>query len=202
MRIGIDFDNTIVSYDTLFYKVALENNMVPIDISVNKVAIRDYLHKTGQEEVWTEMQGYVYGARMCEAKAYPGVIDFIARATKCGHDLFIISHKTKFPILGAQYDLHAAARDWVVKHLHLCGTPLISAERVFFEPTKEAKIQCLDQIGCNIFIDDLPEILMSQHFPCTVQRILFNPDSNYVAEDFPTCMVMQSWADIDKCLIL
>ena len=29
VRIGIDFDNTIVSYDVLFYKVALEQGVIP-----------------------------------------------------------------------------------------------------------------------------------------------------------------------------
>lgn len=202
MQIGIDFDNTIVDYDALFYKVANENNMVPVDTPVNKVAVRDYLRKMGQEEIWTEMQGYVYGARMGEAVAYPGAIDFMTRATKCGHDLFIVSHKTQYPFLGAQYDLHAAARAWVIEHLHLGGIPLIPSERVFFEPTKEAKIKRLDQIGCQIFIDDLPEILLSQHFPRTVQRVLFNPGGSYATGDFPTCIVIQSWADFDKCLTL
>jgi hypothetical protein len=45
MRIGIDFDNTIVSYDALFFKVAREQDAVPADTPVNKVAVRDYLRK-------------------------------------------------------------------------------------------------------------------------------------------------------------
>jgi len=95
MRIGIDFDNTIVSYDALFHKVARERDLIPHDTPVNKVAVRDHLRQIGKEELWTEMQGYVYGARMDEALAYPGVIDFLSSATAAGHELAIVSHKTK-----------------------------------------------------------------------------------------------------------
>lgn len=197
MRIGIDFDNTIVSYDALFYKVAREKHLVPIDTPINKVAVRDHLRMTGREDAWTELQGYVYGARMGEAVGYPGAFDFIKRSVKNGHDLFIVSHKTKNPFLGKQYDLHEAARFWVSQHLHLHGMPLIPAERVFFEPTKEAKIQRANQIGCEIFIDDLPEILSSQHFPVGVRRILFDPECNYTETHLPECKVTRSWSDIE-----
>ena len=38
-KLGIDFDNTIVIYDELFYKVALERNLIPINFSKNKLKI-------------------------------------------------------------------------------------------------------------------------------------------------------------------
>ena len=37
MRIGIDFDNTIVSYDELFYQIAQEKKLIPAELPVNKV---------------------------------------------------------------------------------------------------------------------------------------------------------------------
>src|SRR5260370_515819 len=77
-----------------------ERNLIPTQSPVNKVAIRDHLRQIGKEELWTEMQGYVYGARMDEALAYPGVIDFLSRATAAGDEVAIVSHKTKNPYLG------------------------------------------------------------------------------------------------------
>ena len=84
MKIGVDFDNTIVSYDALFYKVAREQNLVPDTIPINKVAVRDYLRRIGHEDRWTEMQGYVYGARMGEAVGYPGAVEFFECAVASG----------------------------------------------------------------------------------------------------------------------
>ena len=83
MRIGIDFDNTIVSYDALFYKVAVNKGLVPSDLPKSKLAVRDYLRKINNEPVWTELQGYVYGARMGDAAAYPLVIEFFKTRQTC-----------------------------------------------------------------------------------------------------------------------
>ena len=51
MLIGIDFDNTIVSYDKLFYKVALEGAHIPEDIEPTKLQVRDYLRQINNEDI-------------------------------------------------------------------------------------------------------------------------------------------------------
>lgn len=196
MRIGIDFDNTIVSYDALFYKVAREQDVVPENTPANKVAVRDYLRQTGKEELWTAMQGYVYGARMDEATPYPGVLEFLHQAGQAGHALAIVSHKTKHPFLGPQFDLHGAARAWVKQHLRCNGVPLVAADSVFFELTKDAKLLRATQWGCELFIDDLPEILVAPGFPAGARRILFDPESHYSASDMAGCHVVQSWESL------
>jgi hypothetical protein len=200
MRIGLDFDNTIVSYDALFHKVAREIDVVPSDTPVNKVAVRDYLRRIDQEDIWTEMQGTVYGARMDEAQAYPGVLEFMRWAALAGHELAIISHKTKHPFLGPQYDLHAAARAWVDQHLIENGSPLTSLKQVFFEQTKEEKLSRISSFGCEIFLDDLPEILQASSFPPSTRRILFDPENHYAAALLPSITVIRSWEEFRKCI--
>ena len=49
MIFGLDFDNTIVSYDSLFHKGAVELNLINQDFSVNKIKIRDYLRSINKE---------------------------------------------------------------------------------------------------------------------------------------------------------
>jgi hypothetical protein len=200
MRIGLDFDNTIVSYDALFHKVAHEQDVVPPDTPVNKVAVRDYLRRIGREEIWTEMQGTVYGARMDEALAYSGVIEFLRWAAQVGHELAIVSHKTKHPFLGPQYDLHAAARAWVERHLIENSSPLIPAAQVFFELTKEEKLARIGSFGCDIFLDDLPEILQASGFPASTRRILFDPENHHAAAVLPGITVVRSWDGFRQCL--
>ncbi|MDO8788027.1 MAG: hypothetical protein Q7J42_08140 [Sulfuritalea sp.] len=200
MRIGLDFDNTIVSYDALFHKVAREQDVVPHDTPVNKVAVRDYLRRIGREEIWTEIQGTVYGARMDEALAYPGVIEFLRWAALAGHEVAIVSHKTKHPFLGPQYDLHAAARAWVERHLSENGTALISAAQIFFELTKDEKLARIGSFGCDIFLDDLPEILQASGFPASTRRILFDPESHHAAAVLTGVTVIQSWHGFWQCL--
>ena len=197
MRIGIDFDNTIVSYDALFHKVAREQDLVPPETPLNKVAVRDYLRRAGQEERWTQMQGYVYGARMDEALAYEGVVDFFRRARASQHEITIVSHKTRYPIMGPRYDLHAAARNWIVRHLLWGGEPLLPADLVFFELTKEEKLARIAACGCDAFIDDLPEILLAEDFPRGTAGLLFDPEGHHTHVASTSVRRFSNWRQLD-----
>ena len=195
MRIGIDFDNTIACYDSLFHKMALRNGLIPQATPVNKVAVRDHLRNAGKEPVWTELQGLVYGKHMDEADIYPGVHNFIVTAIEHGHEVNIVSHKTRHPVIGPRYDLHHAARHWIELNLILNGKQLLTRERLFFEPTREAKLARIERCGCEIFIDDLPEILTAPTFPSQTSAILFDPEGHHAMPDLP---VYSSWFDIMK----
>jgi hypothetical protein len=175
MLIGIDLDNTIVSYDLIFHKIAQEHEFVPSFIRAEKVAVRDYMRLSGREKQWTEMQGIVYGARMEEALPYQGVVSFFQRAKWAGHQIVIVSHRSKHPILGPKYNLHTAARDWISAHIRHNEDELISYDNIFLELTKEAKLATISRLGCDLFIDDLPELLMSDSFPLKAKRVLFDP---------------------------
>jgi hypothetical protein len=182
VRIGIDFDNTIVSYDALFHKVALERTLIPPELASTKLSVRDYLRQAGKEDIWTELQGYVYGARMNDAAAYPGAIDFLACARAEDAHLAIVSHKTHHPFLGHPYDLHHAARGWVTRFLIDQPLPLIKEGDAYFELTKEDKLARIGELGLDFFIDDLPEILLAAGFPTLTARILFDPDRIHPAD--------------------
>jgi len=177
MLIGVDFDNTIVCYDTLFHKIAVEQGLIREECSPQKSAIRDRLRREGNEEAWTILQGYVYGKRMAEATPFPGVLDFFRACRKEGVDVYIVSHKTRYPYLGPRYDLHLAAQNW----LHQEGFYDISRgglpkERAFFEKSKQEKIERIASLRCTHFIDDLPEFLSEEAFPSDTDRILFSTE--------------------------
>jgi phosphoglycolate phosphatase-like HAD superfamily hydrolase len=173
MRIGIDFDNTIACYDGAFHAAARERDLVPADLSTDKTSVRDYLRAKGQDHVFTELQGYVYGARMELAALYAGLSDVMARLRSAGHSLYIISHKTHYPMAGHAYDLHEAARRFLDRH------GLIDPAHIFFEPTKDAKADRVAALACEIFIDDLPEILVLPNLPRGLRAILFDPEGYY-----------------------
>ena len=174
--IGVDFDNTIVRYDDVFGRVALDMGLVPPRAATSKTAVRDHLRAAGEEDRWTELQGFVYGARMPDAPAFAGVVEFFSRCRVEGVPVAIVSHRTRFPYLGERHDLHAAARDWLARHgFHDADRVGLPVERVFFEETKEAKLARIAALGCTTFIDDLPELLADPRFPAGVRRILFDP---------------------------
>jgi len=194
MHLGLDFDNTIVNYDFVFHKVAQERQLIPSDLPISKIAVRDYLRNQNQEMIWTLMQADVYGSRMTDATPYPGVLDALAEIKRSGIHLSIVSHKTRYPYLGTQYDLHQAAHTWITDVLGEKGAKLINVQDVYFEETKEAKIKRIQTIECDWFVDDLPEILLAPAFPETVKRVLFDPHAHNHPESHVS--VLAQWQDL------
>jgi hypothetical protein len=202
--IGVDFDNTIVSYDELFWQLAREADLVPPHTPVSKQKVRDHLRETGREDLWTELQGVGYGTRIGEARAFPGVIDFFRSARRAGIRIAIVSHKTRHPYRGAVVDLQEAARGWLDTHgfFDPAGIGLRDTE-VFFEPSAAAKRARIALLGCTHFIDDLPEFLADPDFPPGVQRILFQPGNPRDVPDVAGALWhLASWAEIADTLVL
>jgi FMN phosphatase YigB (HAD superfamily) len=203
MRIGIDFDNTIACYDGVFHEAALERALIPAGLAEDKTSVRDHLRRLGRDADFTELQGYVYGARMDLVALYPGLVETLRQAHAQGHELYIVSHKTKTPFAGPAYDLHAAARDFLRARAVMGEQPgQIAPERVYFELTKEDKVARVAALGCDVFIDDLPEILAMDGFPQGLRAILFDPDDHYAGASrdgrgFERC---RSWAEIGDLL--
>jgi hypothetical protein len=197
MHIGLDFDNTLISYDILFRKVALEQGLIPHETDSNKNAVRDYLRSADREDEWTKLQGEVYGGRILEAAPYPGMKQTLRTIAGLNVPLTIVSHKTKTPFMGKQWDLHAAARTWLSQHeMHAYPGPNISHERTFFELTKQEKCNRIKAVGCTHYVDDLPEIL--EMLPETIIKIHFSPDGNSASNG--DWLVMRSWDELPVLL--
>ena len=199
MQIGIDFDNTIACYDGAFHAAATERGLIPADLASDKNSVRDYLNGQGRQDEFTELQGYIYGARMDLASIYPGFQAFVAAARAAGHGVYIVSHKTRFPILGPQHDMHLAARSFLAQRALIgSGPDRVASENVFFELTKEEKVARAASIGCQVFIDDLPEILSLKGFSDGMRGILFDPQERHTdlkIERYP------SWDAVQRALI-
>ncbi len=191
MILGLDFDNTIVSYETVFHKVALERGYIGADVPCSKLAVRDDMRARDMEDRWTEIQGYVYGKCMDQADVFPGVIETLCWVRDNGHDVMIVSHKTHFPFAGPKYDLHKAARDWIEDVLQDDLGPLINSRNVNFIETMDGKINRIGELGCDLFIDDLPEIFLVESFPEATQRFLFDP--GVIHDSIDGVVAISSW---------
>lgn len=189
MIIGIDFDNTIVNYDGVFYKAARLKGLIPRHIGTTKDSVRNYLRSIGKEDAWTLLQGFIYGSRMDLATPYEGVENFLRI---CPHPLFIISHKTVHPFLGPQYNLHASAATWL-KNLPFPTPP------AYFEPTLAEKLERIRTQQCTHFIDDLPEIFLEEKFPSHVKKVLFDPANHH--PDSPHYTRVTSWKQCSAFLL-
>lgn len=199
MILGVDFDNTVVSYDALFLSAAKDAGLVGRDADMSKTELRDLLRSRGEDNRFTELQAEVYGRRMAEASCFEGVTSFLRLCASAGITVFIISHKTRTPIAGPSCDLHEAAFRWLESHSFFSdkGGGLVR-EHVFFEPTKEAKLARIASCRCTHFVDDLPEILLADGFPANTSRILFDPARAY--KPMPFIASVQTWGEMAALL--
>jgi hypothetical protein len=197
MVLGVDFDNTIVCYDDLFHRIAVERGLIPAAVLSRKNEVRDHLRRGGQERQWTELQGYVYGPRMVEAQPFPGVLEFFARSVRQGLSLHIISHKTPTPVVGPAYDLHQTARNWLTEQGFFdVGRVGLSPDHVHFGVTREEKIGFIRKTACTHFVDDLEETFLEESFPEKVVQILFGHRQR--PPGLPVTMPFENWAQISQ----
>ena len=175
IKLGLDFDNTLITYDEIFYKLAIERNLINKDLVHQKNVIRDFLRRKNLEDEFTLLQAEIYGNRIIEAEPSENLIENLLTLKKLKNiEFFIISHKTKKPIKGPSYDMHKAAKNWLYKNKFFDPEGLnFKEENIFFEETKLSKIKRIHSISCTHYIDDLPEILDLLEEDCI--KIFYNP---------------------------
>lgn len=201
MHLGVDFDNTLVSYDELFHRCAVERGVIPADTPKTKSAVRAYLWSLpGGNTPWTELQGIVYGTRMAEAAFFPGAREALSFCRGQGIRVSVISHKIEFPSLGPRVRLREAALGWMEEQGFFDpGGIGLSRGAIFFESSREEKLARIGREGCTHFIDDLPEVLEAPGFPSGVGKWLFDPAG---ADTVPRPGVrrFRSWPEIQSHL--
>lgn len=177
LRLGLDFDGTVVVYDEVFHRHAIERFGMPRELPVHKTAVRDWLRSQPDGETkWIELQGLVYGLKMAEAKLAPGLAEFLRAIRTAQIPVCIISHKTEFSVAEPRVNLRAAALAWLEQNGFFTSDGFgLRREDVFFESTRAAKLQRIAAQGCTLFVDDLEEVLMEREFPKGVERWHYLP---------------------------
>ena len=176
VRIGIDFDNTIICYDKVFDAAARQRGLVPDGWTGSKTEVRDYLRaKPDGELAWQGLQGWAYGKGIGGAEMFPGVRDFLAACHRNRAAVCIVSHKTRY---GHQdpdsTDLREAARSWLKSTgLIDAETSILRSDDVYFEDTQAAKVERLAGLDLDVFIDDLVDVFEQPSFPRHTRPILF-----------------------------
>ena len=110
MKIGIDFDNTIISYDPLFQKFA-DGNKIKIPHHSNpKNAVKSFILQN--QKVICNGLHYreKFMEKIAEAKLSDDFLNFLDLSKRSGHDICIVSHKSIFNSISPYYDLQKAAK--------------------------------------------------------------------------------------------
>ncbi|MBI4445914.1 MAG: hypothetical protein HY645_08380 [Acidobacteria bacterium] len=200
--IGIDFDNTIISYDEVMFRVASEWGLINGSTisSPTKKWIRDRIRQNPEGELqWQKLQGFVYGRGIAEARLTEGVKPFLHTCHAHGLKVCIVSHKTEkgnFDDSGT--NLRLAALGWMRNQRFFDPEGLgVSEEDVYFEGTRLAKIERIKSLGCAYFIDDLEETFAEESFPAEVKCILYTPHQSVKSSD-SGLFVASNWKEISN----
>jgi hypothetical protein len=198
LLIGIDFDNTLVSYDRLFIEEATASGWISGAARATKKDVRDAVRAVGDDGdvLWQKLQARVYGHRMADAELMEGAGDFLRRCRAREVPVVIVSHKTQHaPYDPYRADLRQAALAWME------DTGFFDREgfalprgNVYFEATRLEKIARIAQCGCSDFIDDLEEVFREDAFPQAVRRHLFAPQDGPLPSGPFTAY--RSWSEI------
>lgn len=195
--IGIDFDNTLISYHDVFYDVAVQVGLINTDVIRSKREIRDWVRRSPDGELaWQWLQAIVYGPKIGDAQLVDGVTEFLRLCRKHSVATYIISHKTEYATADeTDTNLREAALNWMdLKGFFNSDGLGLQKAHVYFETTRLAKIDRIRSLGCTHFIDDLEETFLEDSFPEYVEKILYAPYS----ETFEPNRVksIKSWTEI------
>ena len=178
LHVGLDLDNTMIDYDHVFGPVAVELGLLPEDcVDATKPEVRSRLRDgPGDSRAWMRLQGQVYGRYIGRARPIPDVDTFCKAVRARGVRLTIVSHKTEF---GHEDPHRVALRDAALDWLESNGffrpdRHGFTRDDVLFESTRSAKLARIGHLGCDLFIDDLPEVLRHPDFPARTTPLWYS----------------------------
>lgn len=197
LRIGIDFDNTIITYDDVFCATAKRGGLIGAGFSGGKQAVRDAIRQLPNGELaWQRLQGQVYGKGIGQATLVAGVAEFLHRCKVQGATAIIVSHKTEHGHFDAdRVNLRTAALDWMSTKGLLNERDAIPPGNIYFESTRAEKLKRIGALSLTHFIDDLPEVLTDPEFPTGVKRILLSKDAQPPHAPYVIC---PTWHDVER----
>jgi hypothetical protein len=201
LRLGLDFDNTLIAYDHVFRAQARDRKLLSAGFRGSKQAVRDAVRLLPDGEItWQRLQGYVYGQGIGEAALFAGVDRFLRRCRQAGHAVFIVSHKTEYANYDpARVNLRVAALGFMeARGFFDPRRYAIARENVFFEGTRADKLARIAALGCTHFVDDLVEVLTDPGFPPGVERVLFGSADVAHTAGLRVCA---SWREITAALV-
>jgi 5'(3')-deoxyribonucleotidase len=193
MRVGFDFDNTIVDYSPVFHKIA-QNLISDKFYDDPKIAVKNYFElQLRQPGSWKEIQSKVYCEQINDIKPSSLFLTLIEWLIKNNHEFFIISHKTETIKVGEnRFNLREPATNWIEKNL-----PFFQKENIFFESSAVSKIKRIHSLKLDFFIDDLLSILNHRQFPNKTHKILFNQFDNSQKK----FIQVKNWDEVGKILL-
>jgi hypothetical protein len=198
--VGVDFDNTLICYDELFYEIACAEALIPTTVPANKGAIREHLRsEPGGEARWQWLQAAAYGTQIDRARVMPGALEFLRRCEASRIAACVVSHKGERAAANPEGpNLRTRALDWLEQNGFFSPDTGLGPASVHFGATLHEKLALVASLGCTHFIDDLDDVFREPSFPARVTKILFAPAGDFAPRTLPADVLpARSWANVE-----
>lgn len=203
MKIGVDLDNTIINYESVFGLVGVKYGWLPSSfLNKNKEEIKLYLREEKRlgEKTWMKIQGKAYGIDISYARPMQGVLAAFDTMLEHEINLVVVSHKTKY----GHYDetktnLRTAALNFLDENNFFKMNESFNEDHINFYSSLDDKIKGIIDLDLDLFIDDLYKVLNHPLFPQKTKKILFGKPTytGDLALDFNSC----SWKEVTELIL-
>lgn len=199
LKIGIDIDNTILDFGEPIRRASLEILGINLEKNATKSSSAYRIRELVGNDVWTELQGYVYAEYSTYASTFQGALATISTLRAHRKEVSLISHKTRRPASGREVDLH----HWTYSTLKRTGvleavlSDFTAQERpITLCESLEEKIGEISSQGCEVFIDDLAKVL--ELLPSDIRKIHIFCDGQHSQNFAVECHA--DWAEVATSL--
>ena len=182
-RIGLDLDNTVIDYAPAYRAVAKEMGL-PQQL-VDRESIRESLRKSEEDdEEWQRFQAHLYTDGLTHAQPAPGLLEFLQFCNSTDVEVVIISHKTEAtPVRFGSRDLRSRASKWL--YAEGIVPAHIAPAGIHFCDNRIEKVRTIAATECEVFVDDLTEVLTDPRLPRGLIRFRYmaGAGSNVMGSD-------------------
>lgn len=193
MKVGLDIDNSIIDYRLPLAVAAHDFLGLTIATGLTREEVKRRVLEHSGEGEWTRLQGEIYGDYSHLSSLFGGVSEFLEKLREAQHELFLISHKTRFPISGGKTDLQECSL-LNLERLGLfdLGKNFLVPDRVFLCESEDKKIDRIADLGLDVFVDDLVKVL--ERIPSVVKGVHVHCRGDHVFDHSFRCA--GNWGEV------
>ena len=170
-RFGFDLDNTLIDYSNAVQEYCSNKGLDECKtLDSLRILLRES-DKTGR--LWQLAQGWLYTDGLSFARPGQGAVELCEFLRNSNFELLIVSHKTTHTSdFCGQKPLREIATKWIM------GSDLanyfLGNEKIYYESTRVFKVERIQKLNLNYFVDDLVEVFQEPGFPQNVSSFLLS----------------------------
>ena len=168
-RFGFDLDNTLIDYSNSVEEYCHANSLEECKTIDCLRALLRASDASGHR--WQEAQGWLYTDGLAFARPGFGAVGLCEYLKRNGFELQIVSHKTEHtPDFCGGKPLREIASRWIAEGELSVYFP--DSKMIHYEPTRELKIERIQSLELDYFVDDLEEVFQEPGYPKEVTSFL------------------------------